>query len=202
MLPFSRIRSKARLAQLVERQTFNLVVVGSIPTVGAFATFLRIARQGAGTWREFQFSYSLSKSLLSDCDAVERCPPCATSPWLPAPAGPSRAPFLLTLRATHCADTTGGRTRPGNEISSLKKLKFRPPGSDGGFVKAVGIHFQWNFIISPGGSATPRSHRVFFLEEPLLGSFSASALGCTQSDARCGGAGARRIRKQQGSNGW
>ena len=31
------IATNARLAQLVERKTFNLVVVGSSPTVGIFA---------------------------------------------------------------------------------------------------------------------------------------------------------------------
>ena len=38
------LQSSARLAQLVERKTLNLVVVGSSPTVGTFYKFLMLSR--------------------------------------------------------------------------------------------------------------------------------------------------------------
>jgi hypothetical protein len=48
------MKHQARLAQSVERQTLNLVVVGSSPTVGGFPFF----------WEEFLFFFCFSFFLL------------------------------------------------------------------------------------------------------------------------------------------
>ena len=50
----------SRLAQLVERKTFNLVVVGSSPTVGGHFLFLAVPPQAPGWGRSgFKAKYGL-----------------------------------------------------------------------------------------------------------------------------------------------
>ena len=47
---------RASIAQMVERKTLNLVVVGSIPTGGAFCTFVLGARHPGGSGDPWQAS--------------------------------------------------------------------------------------------------------------------------------------------------
>ena len=74
----------SRLAQLVERKTFNLVVVGSSPTVGAFFRVVDPAVRGA----PFCFAFrKLRKKLCKRHKKVRR-------PGIKPGSGPWQGPIL------------------------------------------------------------------------------------------------------------
>ena len=56
----------SRLAQLVERKTLNLVVVGSSPTMGVSNFFLRVASLVLVLWVKTVYS----NTKISSCGAV------------------------------------------------------------------------------------------------------------------------------------
>ena len=57
---------RASIAQMVERKTLNLVVVGSIPTGGAFCTLLLGARHAAGPGGPWQASNKAALAQLGE----------------------------------------------------------------------------------------------------------------------------------------
>ena len=63
------MRTQSRLAQLVERKTFNLVVVGSSPTVGAFL-FLQILASGDLTARPLGAFRKICSCKFRSCSTL------------------------------------------------------------------------------------------------------------------------------------
>ena len=63
------VRTQSRLAQLVERKTFNLVVVGSSPTVGAFL-FLQIFASGDLTARPLGAFRKICSCKFRSCSST------------------------------------------------------------------------------------------------------------------------------------